>query len=61
MAIGVRRSGPADRAGILAMMVAARGDGWTAEERAERGFVQGRMDDGVLARFEVDPASASVR
>lgn len=52
MTITVRRSGPQDREAILALMAASRGDGLSAEERAERGFVQGRMDADVLARFE---------
>ncbi|MDH6676686.1 GNAT superfamily N-acetyltransferase [Rhodococcus sp. LBL1] len=52
MAITVRRSGPRDCASILELMAASRGDGLSAEERAERGFVQGRMDDKVLVRFE---------
>lgn len=33
----------------------ARGDGLSAEERAERGFVQGTMDESVLAKFENGP------
>lgn len=52
MTITVRRSGPQDRDAILALMAASRGDGLSAEERAERGFVQGRMDADTLARFE---------
>jgi L-amino acid N-acyltransferase YncA len=45
-------SGPTDRAAILALLTAARGDGLSEAERAERGFVQGRMDDTLLARFQ---------
>ncbi|MFF3568999.1 GNAT family N-acetyltransferase [Nocardia jiangxiensis] len=52
MTIRVRRSGPDDRAAILRLMAAARGDGLSPDERAERGFVQGTMDEAVLARFE---------
>lgn len=52
MTITVRRSGPQDREAILALMAASRGDGLSAEERAERGFVQGRMDEDVLTRFQ---------
>lgn len=52
MTIIVRRSGPDDRPAILALMRAARGEGLSAAERAERGFVQGAMDDQVLTRFQ---------
>jgi GNAT superfamily N-acetyltransferase len=52
MTIGVRRSEQNDRAAILRLMAAARGDGLSPQERAERGFVQGTMDEAVLARFE---------
>ncbi|MFM1724357.1 MULTISPECIES: N-acetyltransferase family protein [Rhodococcus] len=52
MTITVRRSGPRDREAILALMKASRGDGLSAAERAERGFVQGNMDEDVLTRFE---------
>lgn len=48
----MRRSGPQDREAILALMAASRGDGLSAQERAERGFVQGRMDADVLTRFQ---------
>ncbi|NKS67293.1 hypothetical protein GS461_18210 [Rhodococcus hoagii] len=61
MTITVRRSGPQDREAILALMAASRGDGLSAEERAERGFVQGRMDEDVLTRFQQAPASSSPR
>lgn len=33
----------------------ARGDGLSPEERAKRGFVQGRMDESTLAKFEAGP------
>ncbi len=36
-------------------MRAARGEGLSSAERAERGFVQGAMNDDVLARFQEDP------
>lgn len=52
MTITVRRSGPDDRPAILALMRAARGEGLSPAERAERGFVQGAMDDQVLTRFQ---------
>lgn len=48
----MRRSGPQDREAILALMAASRGDGLSVQERAERGFVQGRMDADVLTRFQ---------
>lgn len=52
MTITVRRSGPDDRPAILALLQAARGEGLSPAERAERGFVQGAMDDQVLTRFQ---------
>lgn len=52
MAIEVRRSGPPDRPAILDLLAGARGDDLTATERAERGFVQGRIDDELLSRFQ---------
>lgn len=42
MPIAVRRSGPADRDAILALMQVARGDELSEAERAQRGFVQAR-------------------
>ncbi|WP_187776183.1 GNAT family N-acetyltransferase [Antrihabitans cavernicola] len=52
MSLTIRLSGPDDRAPILSLMAEARGDNLTAAQRAERGFVQGTMDDSVLARFQ---------
>ncbi|CAM2918573.1 GNAT family N-acetyltransferase [Prescottella defluvii] len=52
MTLTVRRSGPQDREAILALMNASRGDGLSAAERAERGFVQGSMGEDDLARFQ---------
>lgn len=52
MAIDVRRSGASDRPAILELLTGARGDDLTSAERAEHGFVQGRMDDEMLARFQ---------
>lgn len=52
MTIAVRRSGPADRTAILALMAEARGDGLSAGEKAERGFVQGTMNEELLAQFQ---------
>lgn len=54
MTITVRRSGPADRAAILSLMDAARGEELSAAQRAERGFVQGTVDEQLLARFQGD-------
>jgi L-amino acid N-acyltransferase YncA len=50
--VRTRVSGPADRTAILALLAAARGDELSEAERAERGFVQGRMDAALLARFQ---------
>ncbi|NKS78063.1 hypothetical protein GS539_19865 [Rhodococcus hoagii] len=61
MTITVRRSGPQDREAILALMAASRGDGLSAEERAERGFVQGRMDEDGSPASSRAPASSSPR
>lgn len=55
MTINVRRSRPADHAAILALMDEARGTGLSDEERARRGFVQGRLTDELLDRFETGP------
>ena len=54
MTIAIRTSGPADRPQVLALMDAARGADLSAQQRAEHGFVQGEMDESVLARFESD-------
>ncbi|MBK0869743.1 MULTISPECIES: GNAT family N-acetyltransferase [unclassified Saccharopolyspora] len=54
MTITVRRSGPADRPAILSLLDAARGDELSAAQRAERGFVQGTLDEQLLARFQAD-------
>lgn len=50
--ITISRSGPSDRPAILALLAEARGDDLSTEERAERGFVQGRMDEQILADFQ---------
>lgn len=52
MTIEVRRSGSGDRAAILNLMETARGKDLSPEQRAERGFVQGVMDEDQLNRFE---------
>jgi GNAT superfamily N-acetyltransferase len=55
MAVTVRRSRPADHPAILSLMDKARGAGLSEEERARRGFVQGRLDGELLARFQQGP------
>lgn len=52
MTIEVSRSSPDDRDSILGLMELARGADLSPEERAQRGFVQGVMDEAALARFE---------
>ncbi|MDV8009827.1 GNAT family N-acetyltransferase [Rhodococcus sp. IEGM 1241] len=52
MTITVRRSGTTDLGAILALMQEARGEGLSHEEKAERGFVQGRMDEAMLAGLQ---------
>lgn len=47
----VRRAEKDDRQAILALMDAARGKDLSAAERAERGFVQGTMNEEVITRF----------
>lgn len=54
MSLVVQRSGPADRSRILGLLMAARGDGLSADARARAGFVQGNLDDCALARFQSD-------
>lgn len=55
MTFALRRSLPADREAILALMSAARGDALSDAERSEQGFVQGLMDDAILRRLESGP------
>ncbi|MFC4603321.1 GNAT family N-acetyltransferase [Rhodococcus kronopolitis] len=55
MSITVRKSEPADRAAILALMQASTGEHLTPEQRAEQGFVQGVMDEETLTRFMNGP------
>lgn len=50
--MNVRLSEPSDRPAILELLSGARGDDLTSAERAERGFVQGSMDDEMLTRFQ---------
>lgn len=52
MTFRIRLSGPADRAAILELLASARGDGLSEAEKAEQGFVQGNMDEALLARFQ---------
>jgi GNAT superfamily N-acetyltransferase len=52
MTITVRRSGPADRAAVLALLDGARGDGRGADDLAEHGFVQSGFSAEALAARE---------
>ncbi|MEU4667671.1 GNAT family N-acetyltransferase [Amycolatopsis sp. NPDC023774] len=52
MTILVRKSGPADRPAILALLDGARGLDLPPAERAAQGFVQGSFDADKLALFE---------
>lgn len=52
MAISTRKAVLADRARVLALIDSARGDGLSALERAEQGFVQGHFDEHKLASIE---------
>lgn len=55
MTIEVRRSEATDRRAILDLMDSARGIGLSPTEQAERGFVQGVMDEATLIRLEPGP------
>lgn len=52
MTTAVRRSDAADRPTILALMQQLRGVDLSDEERARLGFIQGRMDDDMLAGMQ---------
>lgn len=52
MTITFRLSSPGDRAGVLAVLAASRGEGLSAQERAQQGFVQGSFTEEMLARVE---------
>ncbi|MEU8510916.1 GNAT family N-acetyltransferase [Kitasatospora sp. NPDC048722] len=52
MTLSTRTAVAADRATVLALIDGARGEGLSPEERAERGFVQGRFDGDKLASME---------
>lgn len=54
MAITIERSSVEDRPAILRLMDEARGAHLSAEERARQGFVQGAMDEPLLARIQAD-------
>ena len=43
-----------DRPAMLALFAEAQGSDLSEEERSRTGFVQGRMDETVLARFQAD-------
>lgn len=55
MTITFRISSPSDRAGVLAVLAASRGEGLSPQERAEQGFVQGAFTEETLARVEAGP------
>jgi GNAT superfamily N-acetyltransferase len=55
MATTFRRSQAHDREAILHLMEEARGEGLTNEEKSQQGFVQGPMDQDILARLESGP------
>jgi ribosomal protein S18 acetylase RimI-like enzyme len=55
MTLTIRRSEPADHPAIISLMDASRGEGLSAEERSERGFVQGVMTPEALAVLEGGP------
>lgn len=52
MSITITRSGAADRPAILQLVSEARGDDLSNEERAEQGFIQGNIDESLIARFQ---------
>lgn len=54
MPFEITRSDEHDRAAILELFAEARGNDLSDEERSRRGFVQGRMDETMLARLQAD-------
>ncbi|MET7994627.1 GNAT family N-acetyltransferase [Amycolatopsis sp. NPDC005232] len=52
MTILVRKSGPADRPAVLALLDGARGLDLPPEARAAQGFVQGSFDEEKLSGFD---------
>ncbi|MGW4487313.1 N-acetyltransferase family protein [Amycolatopsis sp. NPDC004368] len=52
MTISVRRSGPADRPAVLALLNGARGLDLSPAERAAQGFVQGSFTEERLGAFD---------
>lgn len=52
MTIEFSRSETAHRDAILALLAEARGDDLNDAERGRQGFVQGQMDESILARFQ---------
>lgn len=54
MPITIDRSNADDRHAILKLMDASRGEHLNDEARARQGFVQGRMDEALLARFQAE-------
>jgi hypothetical protein len=61
VSIVTRRSGPGDRQAILALMDVAPGSDLSATEKARRGFVQGAMDEEILAGLQEGTGSSSPR
>ena len=55
MPITIDRSNERDRPAILRLMDEARGEDMNDDERAQAGFVQGQMDESLLARFQSGP------
>lgn len=52
MQITISRSEASDRPAILALLAEARGDDLSDDERARQGFIQGQIDEPMLARFQ---------
>jgi GNAT superfamily N-acetyltransferase len=52
MGFSVAKATYQDMPAIAALLRAARGDGLSDQERAERGFIQGQLSDRILRRFQ---------
>lgn len=59
MPITTDRSAAHDRPAILGLMDEARGLDLSDDERAQAGFVQGAMDESLLARLQSGPGCLS--
>lgn len=55
MPITIDRSNESDRPAILRLMDEARGQDLNDDERERTGFVQGQMDESMLAHFQSGP------